>query len=184
MKKVIQHLAENPTVFNILRRIIEADYISLKRVIRKEFSLVHENKNIISGERILDVPCGTGEFSMLFEPGGYFGLDISERYIDYAQKKYKRRFFCRDARQSGFDKNYFDKILIIGFFHHLDDSSVDSVLKEAKRILKPDGLLLLIEDAPTRTRWNIVGRVLQRFDIGSKIRSGDEYKRVLEKEFS
>jgi SAM-dependent methyltransferase len=84
---------------------------------------------------------------------------------------------------NGFDNNYFDKILTLGFLHHLDDSSVSSVLKEVKRILKPNGTLLLIEDAPIISKFNIIGKVILRNDIGSNIRTGPEYKAVLEKCF-
>lgn len=150
--KIIQFLADKPIIFNILRRIVEANYMSLKKVIKKEFNLDHKNEKYYTDEKILDVPCGTGEFCMLFSPSSYHGLDISKSYIDYARKKYKRSFFYGDAKQSGFDNNYFNKMLMLGFLHHLDDSSVNSVLREAKRILKPDGILLLIEDAPANVQ--------------------------------
>jgi ubiquinone/menaquinone biosynthesis C-methylase UbiE len=184
MKRVIQILAGKPVVLNILRRFIESNYITLKKVIRTEFSLNQKNAGSLSTEKILDVPCGTGEFCMLFDQASYYGLDISEKYIDYARKKYKGRFFCGDATKSGFDSDYFDKILIVGFLHHLDASSVDLALKEAKRILKRDGILLLIEDAPTSSAWNVVGKVLQKFDIGSNIRPGSEYRNILERYFT
>jgi SAM-dependent methyltransferase len=183
MNKIIQSLAYKPIVFVTLRRIIEANYVSLKRVIRKEFSLDNRNDIFSTQEKILDVPCGTGEFSTLFSHYSYYGLDISEIYIDYARKKYKRNFFCRNAIQSGFDNDYFDKILMLGFLHHLDDSLINSVLKETKRILKSCGILLLIEDAPTRSQWNVIGKFLQRYDMGSNIRPHDEYKNVLVRDF-
>jgi ubiquinone/menaquinone biosynthesis C-methylase UbiE len=183
IRAFVEIVAEKPIVFDILRRIIEANYVSLKRVIKKEFALGSNNEKYSMEEKILDVPCGTGEFSSLFTPETYYGLDISDKYINYAQKKYNRRFYCRDAIQSGFNDNYFDKILMLGFLHHLDDSLVVSVLKEIKRILKPYGMLLLIEDAPTRSQWNIIGKALQRYDIGSNIRTADEYKKILQRYF-
>lgn len=183
MNKIIRFLAGKPVVFNILRRIIEANYISLKKVIKTEFSLSGSNVGNVRQEKILDVPCGTGEFSELFSPDSYYGLDISKKYIDYARMKHKLRYFCSDAMQSGFDNDYFDKILTIGFLHHLDDASVHAVLKEMKRILKPDGILLLIEDAPTSSSWNIVGKLLQQYDIGSNIRSCSQYRTMLDNEF-
>ncbi len=180
MKRIIRYLADKPLIFNTLRRIIEANYLSLKTVIKNEFSLHNKNAR---NYKILDVPCGTGEFCMLFDPEGYHGMDISEKYIDYARRKYKRTFICRNAIQSGFDNYYFDKILILGFLHHLDDSQMTAVLEEAKRILKPDGMLLLIEDAPTKDILNIPGKILQKLDVGSNIRSDTEYKTVLAQDF-
>lgn len=182
MRKIIKFLAEKPLIFNTVRFILEANHISLKKTIRKEFLLRNKKTNYSTG-KILDVPCGTGGFCMLFHPDSYLGLDISKTYIDYAQKKYKRRFIHRNILKNGFDNDYFDKILMLGFLHHLDDSTVDSVLKETKRILKPDGTLLLIEDSPITARWNIIGKVILKNDIGSNIRTGTEYKTILEKYF-
>lgn len=183
MKYLIQILAENPLIFNTIRRIVEINYISTKQVIKKEFFLDHDTAGRTSAEKVLDLPCGTGEFCTLFSPESYHGMDISEKYIEYARKKFKRRFLYGDAKKSGFDSDYFDKILTLGFLHHLDDSSVNSVLKEVNRILKPDGTLLLIEDAPITNKFNILGRVILNNDIGSNIRSGAEYKAMFEKYF-
>lgn len=183
MRRIIRFLADKPIIFNILRRIIEFNYISVKKVIKNEFSLDHENEKNFTGERILDVPCGTGEFCMLFSPNSYYGLDISKKYIEYAQKKYAQRFFCSDAKQSGFDNDYFDKILTLGFLHHLDDSSASLVLKEVKRILKPSGKLLLIEDVPTRSTRSIFFKVLQGLDIGQYIRTDAQYIAIAAKDF-
>ncbi|RJR16737.1 MAG: class I SAM-dependent methyltransferase [Nitrospiraceae bacterium] len=183
MKTVIRYLADQPVIFNALRRLIEANYASLTKVIRKEFSLDLNRVKLTPKEKILDIPCGTGEFCTLFSPDCYQGLDISKKYIDYARNKYKRKFLCSDARHSGFSDEYFDKILMLGFLHHLDDSTVEFVLKEAKRILKPDGVLLLIEDAPVSVPWNIIGKVLQKYDIGNNIRPASSYRMILEKDF-
>ncbi len=183
MKKIIKLLADNPSVFNILRRIVEFNHSSLKKAIVKEFSLDLKNGSYSADEKILDIPCGTGEFCTMFPPISYYGLDISEKYINYAQKKYKYKFLLRDAKESGFDSSYFDKILMLGFLHHLGNETVNYILKEAKRILKPDGMLLLIEDAPISTPWNIVGKFLMRFDIGSNIRPAVEYKTIVENDF-
>lgn len=184
MQKIIRFLADQPIIFDILRRVIEANYISLKRVIRKEFSFNIKKEKGSSHGRILDVPCGTGEFCMLFSPDHYLGLDISEKYIDYAREKYNHTFICGDASKTGLEPTHFDKILMLGFLHHLDDGMVTAVLNEAKRILKPDGVLLLIEDAPTKSKFNIIGKMLQRLDVGSNIRPAYVYGNFLKEDFA
>lgn len=187
LKKLSEWAAKKPIIFNLLRRIIEFNYIAIKRTIRKELSLGQNMNasNVKKGsiQRVLDIACGTGEFCMLFDPLSYYGIDISQKYINYAWEKYKRNFFCRDAEKNGFEDSYFNKVLILGLLHHLDDVSVEVVLKETKRVLKKDGKMLLIEDAPTSLKWNIVGRFLQSYDIGENIRDYTTYKKVLEKYF-
>lgn len=175
-------LARKPVLFNFLRKIIEFNFVSLKKVIIKEFSL-DSLTEISEKKEILDLPCGTGEFCRIFDYANYTGIDISEVYIDYARKTHKRRFYCRDARMTGFGDSYFDRILTVGFFHHLDISGINAALKEAKRVLKKEGKFLLIEDAPVGSKWNFVGRFLQRYDIGDKIRPREEYGRIIENYF-
>lgn len=185
MKKVVHSFAGNPLIFNALRRIIEFNYGSVKRAIRNELRLSGRAEQAAPGASILDLPCGTGEFSTLFPAGGYHGMDIAENYIAYARRKYPGyRYFLRDARDTGFDDGYFDAVLTLGFLHHLDDATVAPVLKEVKRILKPDGTFLLIEDTPIASAWNVIGKELMKYDVGSYIRPAAEYRAVLERDFA
>jgi len=187
LKKIVTWLSKKPKIFNFLRRIIEFNFVSIKKTIIKEFSLKEEEdkktfeKN--AQKKILDVPCGTGEFCMLFDPCSYIGIDISQKYIDYAKRTYKRTFYCRDARDNNFKDSSFDSVLVIGFLHHLDKPSIADVLKEIKRVLKQDGKMLLIEDSPINSKWNIIGKLLQKYDAGINIRFPNEYRRILEKDF-
>jgi len=178
LKKVVAFLAQQPTILNILRRFCEFNYIDTKRAIRKELLI-----NNSPGRKFLDLGCGTGEFSRLFDPASYIGIDISENYINYAKENYKREFYCRDARRTNFNNSSFDDILIVGVFHHLDDYSVLDVLKEARRLLKKNGRILIIEATPANSQWNIVGRILKRYDMGENIKAHYEYWKMFEKDF-
>ncbi len=180
LKRILKAASKKPIIFNLLRKIIEFNFITIKRIIRKEFfDVTYDNGN----KKILDVPCGTGEFCQLFDASSYIGIDISHEYVEYAKKTYNRTFYCRDASKSGFDNFNFDYILILGLLHHLDMSSIVSVFEEIKRILRKDGRVLLIEDAPITSKWNFIGRFLQRYDVGNNIRPAEEYKKVIEKYF-
>lgn len=183
VKRIIKVLSQNPRIFNALRRVIEFNFVAIRKTITEELFL-NEAATPGGHKKILDVPCGTGEFCMLFKPESYIGIDISQAYISYAKKNYKRTFFCRDALNSGFGDGYFNDVLAAGFFHHLDNQSIDLVLKEIRRIIKTEGKMLLIEDAPTSSGWNIIGRVLQRLDMGERIRGSETYIPVLRKYFT
>lgn len=182
LKKITKWLSRRPTVFNILRRLVEFNFITIKQTIIKELSLDNSSSDTIN-KKILDVACGTGEFSLFFHPKNYIGIDISKEYIDYALKNYKGAFYCRDACQNGFEDAYFDQALILGLFHHLDIPDVITALKETRRALKKDGEVLLIEDAPITSNWNLIGKFLQQFDVGSNIRPAKDYREILEEYF-
>jgi len=169
---------DNPVIFNTIRRIIEFNFISINRTIKNE--LWKSGKYV----KVLDIPCGTGEFSPLFEFNSYTGADISERYIEYAKKNYKKNFVCCNAINTGFVSEYFNQILVVGFFHHLNDSEIEAVLYEFKNILKNNGKLLVIEDAPTTKNINIIGKLLQKLDVGANIRPADIYKIWFSKYFT
>jgi len=174
-RKLIKWLSEKPVIFNFLRRLIEFNFISIKNVIKEEFGLNGADK--LSYAKFLDVPCGTGEFSVLFHRDNYTGIDISHKYIDFAKKAYQRNFQVKDARDTGFDDSCFDKILILGLFHHLNRDNVNSVLKETKRILRKDGKVLCIEDSPVED-LDFVGKFLQRLDVGDNIRPSEDYEEI------
>ena len=105
-------------------------------------------------ERVLDLGCGNGRLYELFRKKNidYYGIDISERLIEIAKKRYPQaKFWAADALNLPFFDNFFDKVVSIAVFHHIP--SKESRLKflgQIKRVLKPGGTLVLIV-------WNLNG---------------------------
>lgn len=174
--RLLTKVADYPPLWDTARRIIEANHRAERHTIRLEFA-------DISGS-VLDVPCGTGIFSPLFDQLSYTGLDATKRYVEHARRKHPdKHFLVGDALGLPFDSGRFDGVLVVGFLHHLDDSQVDVALAEVRRVLRPGGRFVLIEDCPTRKRWNLAGRLLQSLDAGGRIRSVDWYQEVLSRSF-
>ena len=105
-----------------------------------------------TGERVLDLGCGNGRLLEIFKDISvdYIGVDSSEKLIEIAKRKYpKAKFQKGDALNLPFPANYFDKIYSIAVFHHIPSVKFRlRFLREAKRVLKPEGLLIL-------TVWNL-----------------------------
>ena len=101
----------------------------------------------LAGERILDSGCGSGRLFEVFNGKNidYFGTDISERLIRIAQEKYpEAKFQTADALNLPFPENFFDKVYSISILHHIPSQYFQlQYLKEAKRVLKPGGILIL-----------------------------------------
>lgn len=101
----------------------------------------------LSGEKILDSGCGNGWlFEILKEKKvEYYGVDFSEKLIEIAKKKFPQgNFQVENALKLSFPDNYFDKVYSISVLHHLPSEEFRlQYLKEAKRVLKPNGLLIL-----------------------------------------
>ena len=175
LNKLISILADNPTLFNFLRRILENNFKNQKKIISR-FSSGGAGKNI------LDIGCGTGEFSVFFSSRDYTGIDIEKKYIDYANNNYKGKFIVADAGRLPFPDRSFDSIFIGSFLHHLSDEECLRVFKEARRALKPDGKMLVI--GANAGAGCFLTRLMYRFDRGKFIRTGEEYRRLLTAQFA
>lgn len=174
-RKIIYALSQNPKIFIFLRRILENNFKGEKKVLAENFVCG-------TAEKVLDIGCGTGEFSVFFNPDNYTGVDIEKKYIDYAQKNYKGRFLVVDAARLPFKDGSFQKVVIVGVLHHLDDRTSGHVLDEARRMLAPGGTFLLMEDVE-RPQNGFLTRLLHRLDNGKFIRTKEGYERVLGNRF-
>ena len=90
--EIINKLSNNSKVFISIRKIIEWNFSSIKKLIYKQLHQVGSN------EKILDLGCGTGEFSSSFTNYRYIGIDTDPNYISYAKNKYRRDFRVMDGK--------------------------------------------------------------------------------------
>ena len=95
------------------------------------------------GERILDNACGAGELSLKIAERGcvVYGIDLSEKAINSAKRFAERekiacKFEVGNAGDLPYPDGYFDKVVT-----HIEDDI--KALKEASRVLKPDGGIVL-----------------------------------------
>lgn len=106
----------------------------------------------LSGRETLSLGCGTGRF---MEYAGY-GLDISSEMLKVAQEKFpSKSFFNGDADNTPFEALFFDDIFCLHACMHLPESKMLSILKEAHRILKKGGSLIV--DFPSARRRKLLG---------------------------
>lgn len=169
-------LADQPALFSWLRKIMELNFSQQKKIIKETFDFKSEKK-------ILDLGCGTGEFAGLLNKMDYCGIDLSTRYVKYAAKNNAGDFKVMDAAKLEFPDHSFDYILIMAILHHLADDKMNKVLLEVKRVLKPEGKILVMEDAKIEKYENLAVRFIQKFDKGGFIRTPEQYKTMIAKHF-
>lgn len=118
-----------------------------------------------SGLRILESGCGTGRWMAYFERMGHraFGVDDSSGALRVAHRHRPRMRLVRgDVVASPYCDASFDVVFSSYVAEHFENGPV-ALLREIHRVLKPNGLLLLIVpyDSPFR-RW-VTNRILQAF---------------------
>jgi alkylated DNA repair protein alkB family protein 8 len=130
----------------------KADYNLIAEDFARTRSYLPDDINLLSvytedGDKVLDLGCGNGRLVELFKKKNieYVGADVSERLIKIAKNKYPQtKFIILPALSLPFPENFFDKIYSLAVFHHIPSREFRlSFLKEARRVLKPGGLLIL-----------------------------------------
>lgn len=109
-------------------------------------------KYVKAADRVLEIGCGTGiiSFGIQDHVREVVGTDISAKMIEIAkakaadQKAENVSFFVQDGYQNQFEDHSFDHVLLFNILYIVKEP--DSVLKEAKRLLKPGGLLITATD--------------------------------------
>lgn len=109
------------------------------------------------GDRVLDIGCGTGTQAIAawrrIQPqGSVVGVDISGKMLAAARRKARRigldiPFQKADAVRLPFDAGRFDVVTITTVMHMIPERERDLALKEASRVLRPGGRLLLVDYA-------------------------------------
>ena len=102
---------------------------------------------LVAGKKVLDVACGEGYGSALMSRSAaeVSGVDISAAAITHARALYADRanvqYFEASCTQLPFDHASFDVVVSFETIEHIAEQA--EFLDEIKRVLKPDGVLIL-----------------------------------------
>jgi ubiquinone/menaquinone biosynthesis C-methylase UbiE len=108
-----------------------------------------------TGERVLDVGCGTGTLAIAAKQhvgpaGTVYGVDASPEMIAKAEKKAKKagaEVFFKNALAEAlpFPEPGFDAVLSTVMLHHLPRKARLQCASEIRRVLKPGGRVLVVD---------------------------------------
>ena len=132
--------------------------------------------HVKAGTRILDIGCGTGSLIVHAAKAGAsaWGVDNSTRMLEAAQKKITKNGLQDkiSIHKAGaveidtlFPERSFDIIVSTLVFSELYSEERASVLYQAKKLLKPDGKLLIAGEVQPAVLYKRVVHLLLRFPL-------------------
>lgn len=157
-----------PKEYDRYRPAIEDEPSGLKRWllrygIQKRCRAITARKK---GGRLLDVGCATGIFLAEMRRHGQWelhGVETTREAVAYARTRFGLDIFIGELEEAGYPDRYFDVITLWDVLEHLPDPRF--TLLEIRRIMKPDGILLLqVPDVNS-----LEARLFGRFWIGLDI---------------
>ena len=105
-------------------------------------------RQLIKGKTVLDAACGEGYGSSLLSQAASHvtGLDLDKGAVERASRKYgseKLSFRAGSIEKLPFEDQSFDAVVSYETIEHVDGEIQKQFLSEIRRVLKPDGLLIM-----------------------------------------
>lgn len=151
-----------------------AQWLVRSRRSRQRF--FHRHVELASGQRLLDIGCGTASVLSHLPDVDYVGIDIRQAYLRTAQRRFpSASFFCGEVDNflNSSNPEPFDRVLALGVLHHLDDATALCVLRAAARVLYPKGRW--VSHDPTYTpQQSAAARWMVSRDRGRYVRTPDQ----------
>ncbi len=123
---------------------IEHSVFRLNAYVLARYQQIIKNIPGNNHQKILDIGCGDGVLLNLVSyrtSAQLYGVDTSQISLNYAKTKVKAEFMLASAEKLPFKNNFFDTVLAAEIIEHLTHPEL--MLAEIKRVLKPDGKLIL-----------------------------------------
>jgi ubiquinone/menaquinone biosynthesis C-methylase UbiE len=124
-----------------------------------------------SGEKVLEIGCGTGSDLLQFAKHGALatGIDLTAKHVDLARKRVGNlaTVYQADARHLPFEDGSFDCVYSHGVLHHSDEPQ--QIVREMFRVLRPGGRI----NVHVYSLWSY-------FTLWSVLRHGAAWKKYVE----
>ncbi len=128
------------------------------------------------GDRVLEIGCGTGTLAIsCAEKGAYVvGIDVSPQMLAIANRKLRERKLTEKVQlqelgaieiDKAFSDETFEKITSTLVFSELYPDERKYVLKQAYRILKPGGLIVIADEVIPSSWWKRILHLLIRIPL-------------------
>jgi SAM-dependent methyltransferase len=171
--KVLDFL-DNPVVWESNRVVLNWLFglYSKREKLLKEFGVLANDPSV------LDIGCGIGQYSRLTK-GNYLGVDLNERYINYATKKHKRAnetFRSANVEHLLKENHRFDVVIMVDFLHHIPDQTCVELLRTAQKMAGR----YVVSFEPVTEQSHPLGKWIVDNDRGDHVRPLNDLQRLFE----
>jgi SAM-dependent methyltransferase len=173
MTRIRDRLFELPAVY----RAWQAPFVEQK------LSPLLKRGEIERAKRVLDVGCGPGTNTRVFDHADYLGVDINGDYIETARKHFGRRFLRADVVTLAWPpEERFDFVLLNSLLHHLSPVDAARLLKSLSRTLAPEGCVHVVDLVLPERRLSLPW-MLARLDRGDFARPLADLRALVAQQF-
>lgn len=164
-KKIIQKLYEDPFYFDSeYRGGVENSYVENEKTYLKEAKrFIKKIKKYKRSGKLLEIGCAGGYFLKAARKAGYdvMGVEISKEMCDFANNRLRLKVLNGFFEDIDFGSEKFDIIYGAHVLEHMFNP-LDS-LKKIKKMLKPDGILVI--EVPATFNYSMIGVLLGGFKV-------------------
>lgn len=118
-------------------------FLAKKRT-KKANELIPEN---LKKGRVLDIGCGSYPYFLINSNFNQkYGIDPSLSSLEFKNLNLRRADAAK--QKLPFADNFFDSVVMLAVFEHIEQKKLNPVLSEVKRVLKEGGVLVITTPSP------------------------------------
>lgn len=176
MRRLLQAVLGRPEIYNLSQRVIGAARVRNQCIAALD---------VRGGMRVLDVGCGPAYYFGRLPAGvEYHGFDTAPHYLTWARTQFPAAHFhdgiYRETDRAALGP--FDRVLLLGLLHHLDDDEAHGLLDLVARSLAPNGRAVALD---TTAGGEVSGleSALARQDRGRFVRTAAAFRELASAHF-
>ena len=152
-------------------------------LLNEHLSRYYFARPLVEGRYAVDLGCGTGYGTAVLAQSArrVLALDLSDESVAFAKRHYPAQnaeFVVSDCRQIPLGSQTVDAAICFEVIEHLAEQ--DAVLEEVRRVLRPDGLLVI--STPNRTYYTEERKEVNPFHVREF--NFDEFLAFLKRSFA
>lgn len=131
-------------------------------------AVLAESLAVAGANTVLDIGCGAGALSgkLAEKRFAVTGIDPNETAIKNARGTFPDlRFEACGAESLPFEDAGFDAAVFLNSLHHVPVNAMEKALSEARRVVKPDGTVLIVEPLAEGTQFEVMRPVEDETEV-------------------